>query len=226
MVLLILNEEGTDFLAPYFCRSIEFSTDAGTMSTNQRRGIITLIPKKDSDKRYIANWRPITLLNTDYKIYTKALGLRLQRVMGPLIDLDQTDFMKSRIIGDCVRNIEDTLRVIQRSHPNGMVVALDFHKAFDSVRWDLIFATLKWFNFGENFIDYIRIMFADIQSCVTNSGFSSSFFTPVRGIRQGCCALPYLFNLVVEILATMIRQHRDIEDKVFCSLHLLRRIGP
>lgn len=88
-----------------------------------------------------------------------------------------------------------------------MLVALDFRKAFDSVRWSLIFKMLEWLNFGENFIDYIRIMFTDIQSCITNSRHSSQFFTPGRGIRQGCCASPFLFNMVVEVLACLIRQN-------------------
>lgn len=200
-------------LAPpssFFCSSLESSIHKGTLSASQRGGIITLVPKKDTDKCFIANWRPITPLNTDYKNYTKAIGLRLQRVMSPLIDQDQTGFMKRRLVGDSVRNIEDNFRIIQRDHPSSMLVALDFKKAFDSVRWPLIFATLRWLNFGEAFINFIRIMFSNIESCVANSGFSSPFFSPERGIRQGCCASPYLFNLVVEILATLIRSNTNI----------------
>lgn len=106
--------------------------------------------------------------------------------------------------------IEDTFRVIQRDHPSGLLIALDFRKAFDSVRWSLILETLRWFNFGENFVDLVTTMFVDIQSCVANSGFSSQFFSSSKGIRQGCCASPYLFNLVVEVLATMIRVNPGI----------------
>lgn len=74
-----------DLLAPFFCTALDYSLDWGTMLVSQRRGIITLLPKKDTDKRFIANWR-LTLLNTDYKIYTKPICLRLQRVMGLLIN--------------------------------------------------------------------------------------------------------------------------------------------
>lgn len=161
-----------NFLAPFFCKSLEFSIQTGTMSTSQRRGVITLIPKKDLDRRLIANRRPITLLNTDYKIYSKAIAIRLQRVMGPLIHCNQTAFMRGRLIGDSIRLIKDSLRKIQISHPHGMIIALDFKKAFDSVRWDLIVEVLKWFNFGEHFI-YIEIMFRDIETCLSNSGYTS-----------------------------------------------------
>lgn len=97
----------------YLCDSLDFSIEEGRLSPSQRRGIITLVPKKDVDRRNIANWRPITLLNTDYKVFTKALAIRLGRVMGLLIHPNQTGFMSGRIIGDSVRVIEDALELIQ-----------------------------------------------------------------------------------------------------------------
>lgn len=112
------------FISQYVCASLDFSIGEGHMSSSQRRSIITLIPKKDVNRRYIANWRPITLLNTDYKIFSKALALRLQRVMGLLINHNQTGFMPGRIIGDSVRVIEDSLEAIDgEGGGEGLVVA-------------------------------------------------------------------------------------------------------
>ena len=65
----------------------------------QRRGIIKLIPKKDTEPYLIKNWRPITLLNCDYKIAAKALASRLKKVLPKLVNSDQTGFMKGRFIG-------------------------------------------------------------------------------------------------------------------------------
>lgn len=137
--------------------------------------------------------------------------IRLQRVKGPLVHHDQTGFMRGRVIGDSLRIIEDSLRKIQDNHPGGMIIAIDFRKAFDSVRWSLITEALRWFNFGPTFINYVSIMFEDIETCLTNSGFTSNFFKPGRGIRQGCPASPYLFILVAEILAASIRQNSAIK---------------
>lgn len=199
-----------DLVNRYFCESLDFSIAEGRLSSGQRRGIITLIPKKDVDRRLIANWRPIALLNTDYKIFTKALALRLQRVMGLLIHPNQTGFMSGRIIGDSVRLVEDALDFIRESVDEGMVVALDFSKAFDSVRWDLIFAALEKFNFGDAFIGYIRVLFTDVETCLINAGTTSDTFYPGRGIRQGCCVSPFIFILVAEVLAAQIRQNERI----------------
>lgn len=138
----------------------------------------------------MANWGRITLLNMDYKIYSNAITLWLQGVMGPLIHHNQTGLMRGRAIEDSVRLIEDSLRKIQVEHPDSKIVSLDFKKAFDSVHWNLITEALYWFNFGENFCDYIRIIWQDLESSLTNSGFTLHFFSPGRGIRQGCCASP------------------------------------
>ena len=78
--------------------SIVYAFESGKMSTEQRRGIISLIPKKTSDRLQLKNWRPITLLNTDYKILTKTLALRLQKSISDLICTDQTGYIKRRYI--------------------------------------------------------------------------------------------------------------------------------
>lgn len=114
--------------------SLQYSLKMGKLSDSQRRGIITLVPKKEVDRRFIANWRPISLLNTDYKIYTKVIALRLQRVMGSIIHPNQTGFMPGRIIGDSIRTIEDPVDLIMDKYKEGLVVALDFSKTFDSIR--------------------------------------------------------------------------------------------
>lgn len=198
-------------LAPYFCASLQHAISTGQLTSGQTRGIITLIPKKDVDRTKIQNWRPITLLNTDYKIFTKALSLRFKGVMGLLVHPNQTGFMSGRYIGDSVRIVEDCLEVIKERHEEGMVVALDFAKAFDSVRWSLVITTLKALNFGDEFIEYVKLLFQNVETCVMNYGSTSKSFAPQRGLRQGCCASPHIFLLVAEILAHLIRHNSSIK---------------
>lgn len=197
-------------LARYYCQSLDYSIQNGRMTDSQKRGIITLVPKKDVDRRRINNWRPITLRNADYKIYTKALALRIQRVIVRLVTKNQTGFLPGRFIGDSVRAAEDALEIIQEEHPGGMLVALDFNRAFDSVRWSLIMQAIQILNFGEAFIDYVKILFVDIQSCLYNAGRTSETFNPGRGVRQGCPVPPSIFLLVAEILANLIRDNDNI----------------
>ena len=70
--------------------SFNYAFEKGAMSISQKRGIISLIPKKDKDRKSLKNWRPIILLNNDYKIVTKALALRVEKVLPTIISPNQT----------------------------------------------------------------------------------------------------------------------------------------
>ncbi len=125
------------------------------MSIEQRRGIITLIPKKDKNKLFLKNWRPITLLNTDYKILTKTLSNRLCKILPYIIDEDQTGYIKGRYIGSNIRLIEDIILFTKTHNLPGIILNIDFEKAFDSINWNFIDRTLEAFNFGEIFRSFI-----------------------------------------------------------------------
>ena len=183
----------------------------GILSLDQRRAILNLIPKPDKDLRYLKNWRPLSLLNTDYKILAKTLASRLQDVIGSLINEDQTGCLAGRFIGENLRTIIDTFDFTTLNNIPGLMVMLDFEKAFDSVSWKYLFEILERFNFGENFIHWIKTLYSKPLICVTNNGFSTSFFPISRGIRQGCPISALLFLLVAETMAIHIRQNNDIK---------------
>ena len=89
--------------------SFNYAFENGDMSISQKRGIISLIPKKDNYKKYLKNWRPISLLNNDYTIVTKALALRLEKVLPTIISPNQTGYVKGRYIGESIRIITDMM---------------------------------------------------------------------------------------------------------------------
>lgn len=111
--------------------------------------------------------------------------------MGFLFHPNQTGFMPGRLIGDSVRSAEEALELIKEQYPEGLLVALDFAMAFDSVRWSFIFKVPEAFNFGEAFVEYIKLLFVDVQSCLYNSKFTSAPFNQGCGVRQGCCVSPF-----------------------------------
>ena len=116
------------------------------MSITQRRGIIKRIPKKSIEPLYIKkNWRPITLLNTDYKIAAKAIANRIKTVLPKLINNDQTGFMKGRFIGENIRLIDGIIQYATQHNVPGLLLFIDFEKAFDSLEWPFIFDTLPFF---------------------------------------------------------------------------------
>ena len=87
--------------------SFNYAFLSGALSISQKREIISLIPKKDKDKTILKNLRPILLLNVDYKILTKTIAKRLEKLLPRIINPDQTGYVKGRFIGENIRLIED-----------------------------------------------------------------------------------------------------------------------
>jgi len=125
---------------------------------------------------YLKNWRPISLLNVDTKIATKVLALRLESVLPSIIHFNQNAYVKGRTIFDAAHTIEDVIEYAKRSCTPGLLVAIDFEKAFDSLKWSFLFETLEIFNFGKNFIKWVKLFYTNITSCALNGGFSTNYF--------------------------------------------------
>jgi len=75
--------------------ALNYGFEIGQLSISQKRGIIKLIPKKSEELYYITNWRPLTLLNCDYKVTTKMIANRLKTHLHKLINNDQTAFERT-----------------------------------------------------------------------------------------------------------------------------------
>ena len=110
--------------------SINYSFEKRQMSICQKRGIITLVPKKDKPTNLLGNLTPISLLNTGYKIATKAISKRLEAVLPNVINANQTGYIKGRFIGENVRLISDIINYTATKKLSGPAVFLDFEKAY------------------------------------------------------------------------------------------------
>jgi len=87
-----------DICGEDLARSLNHAYEKGELSISQRRGVITLLPKDESSLLDLKNWRPITLLNVDYKIAAKAIASRMESTLPLLIHSEQTGFIKGRYI--------------------------------------------------------------------------------------------------------------------------------
>ena len=185
----------------------------GELSNSQKQAIITLTEKKGKDKRMIKNLRPISLINVDAKIASKTLAKRLQNVLPEIIHSNQNAFVKGRSIFDAIRTIDDLMEYVKENDLNGILVAIDFEKAFDTLNLNFLIRTLHKFNFGPSFIQWIRTLYKNVKSCVMNNGFTTGPFTLSRGVRQGDPLSQYLFIIALEILTIKIRN--DDSNKGF-----------
>jgi hypothetical protein len=143
--------------------SIIHAMEKGQLSIEQKRGIITLLPKKNKNRLYLKNWRPISLLNTDYKIIAKILATRLQSILPSIIDTDQCGYIQGCYIGQNIHILEDVTFFTSKENIPGILLSIDFEKAFDSLNWHFLFKSLENFNFCENFINYLKIMYHNIE---------------------------------------------------------------
>ena len=180
----------------------------GQLSISQRRGVICLIPKDDSYLVELSNWRPLTLLNVDYKILAKAIGQRIESTLSSLIHSDQTGFIKGRFIGQNVRLLNDIMEYTEAKNLPGILLFIDFRKAFNTIEWNFIHKCIELYNFGPNIRKWISILYNNVESGVMNAGFMTNYFKVSRDVRQGCPLSPLLFVLAVEMLALKICQNQ------------------
>ena len=122
------------------------------LCNSQYEGVTTLLPKPGKDPLYASNYRPITLLNCDYKIFSKVINNKLIPFLPKLIHYDQNGFIKGRSIGDNIRLIFDIIEYAKTKNVPGAVLSIDLYKAFDSLNWPFIFAALKC-DFGKSIIE-------------------------------------------------------------------------
>uniref|UniRef100_A0AAR2KTQ2 Reverse transcriptase domain-containing protein n=1 Tax=Pygocentrus nattereri TaxID=42514 RepID=A0AAR2KTQ2_PYGNA len=166
---------------------------------------ISLILKKDKNPSDCSSYRPISLLNVDFKIVAKVLARRLDALLPRLIHPDQTGFVRSRHGSDNVRRALNIVDHLSRNPDPAFIVSLDAEKAFDRVHWDFLFAVLKKINLGSSFINMIKSLYSYPNAVVNTNNFHSDVFPVSRGCRQGCPLSPLLFCLVIEPLAQSIR---------------------
>ncbi len=195
-------------VGPLVLNSFKEGFSDGKLAESHRISILTLIFKK-GDREELKNYRPISLSNIDYKILAFVLADRLQRVISSLVNNEQTAYIKNRFIGENVRLLLDIMDMSEKTQTPGILLFLDFKKAYDSLEWKFMFKALEKFGFGQDFLKWIKILYNEPRCMVKVNGFLSEKFTMQRGIRQGCPISAMLFILCTEFMALHIKQSNE-----------------
>ncbi len=198
-------------LSWFLLRSINYAYENGTLSVTQRYGIITLLPKGDKPRQFLKNWRPISLLNVSYKLASACIAERIKSCLCYIINENQKGFITGRYIGENIRLMYDLMFLTETMNIPGMLLLIDFEKAFDSVSHTFLKKILKNFNFGPSIQKWVQLFYNQASSSVLVNGFLSESFTVQRGCRQGDSLSPYLFLLCAEVLGLMIRNNKNIK---------------
>jgi hypothetical protein len=171
-------------------------------------GMISLIPKL-KEANNIRQFRPICVLNIYYKWFTKVLTTRLTPFANKIINKNQTTFIPGRFILEGVIVLHEILHELRVTKTKGVVLKLDFEKAYDKVHWDFLIDVLRQKNFHDKWIEWIKNCVEGGKVGVKINGVHGNFFNTHKGLRQGDPLSSPLFNLVSDALATMLDNARE-----------------
>ncbi len=181
----------------------------GEVQNRMVEGVITLVFKKEN-KLDLENYRPISLLNSDYKILTKVLTNRMKRVIRDIIQTTQSYSEPGSDIADTIGTIRDVIEYMKRDGKGAIVLWIDWNKAFDRVKHEFLFKVLEKFGFGERMVGWVRRLYGSARSCVKVNRILTYTFDVGSSVRQGCPLSAQLYAISVEPLASSIKRDRRI----------------
>ena len=156
------------------------------------------------------------------KICSASIANRIKPLLKHIISETQLGFIKGRYIGECTRLIFDLIERTEEENIPGLLLLLDFEKAFDTLEWSFINKALEFLGFGPDFCNWVKSLYFNIESCIINNGHCSSFFNIERGVRKGDPLSPYLFILALELMSAAMKNNPDINGiKIDNSEYLL-----
>jgi hypothetical protein len=168
---------------------------------------ICLLYKKGA-RTDMENYRPIALLNNDYKILSGMINARFQAFASNLIQPNQSGFVRDRQITDCIHTVDAAIHATSLSPANTQPAVLLFlyqKKAYDRVSHDWLLRCLTKFGIPPKLRSLIHTLNTSASARVTNGGFLSSPFAQESGVHQGCPLSPSLYNLTLEPLNCWLR---------------------
>lgn len=198
-------------LYPHFLNAFNSLSSENPPPRDLLTAHIVVIPKPDKDPNLVHNYRPISLLNVDLKIYAKILANRLLPLLPGLISLDQVGFVPGREARDNTLKAISIHNWLTSKKQPGFLLSLDAEKAFDRVAWDYLKEVLTHIGIRDRMLQFILALYSTPTAKVRINGHLSNAFSISNGTRQGCPLSPLIFVLALEPCLTHLKNNPNIK---------------
>jgi len=204
-----LHQTFIEDLKPILSKLLHKTETDGALPNSFYEATITLIPKPHKDPTKKENFRPIFLMNIDAKILNKIPAIRIQEHIKTIIHHNQEGFITGM---QGLFNIRKTTNVIhyinKLKDKNHMIISLDAEKAFDKIQHLFMIEVLERIGIQGPYINLLKAIYSKPVANIKVNGEKLEAIPLKSGTRQGCQLSPYLFNIVLEVLARAIRQQK------------------
>jgi len=200
--------------------AVEQFHENGIIPKGYNASFVALVPKVRDPSR-LEQYKPISLVGAIYKIIAKLLAKRIKKVLPSVVDESQSAFLKDRGILDSVLMANEVVEDIRRRGRSGLCLKVDFEKAYDSVRREFLYDILQRMGFHHRGIIWIRGCLESATISILVNGSPTEEFKPSRGLRQGDPLAPFLYLVVAEGLAGLVRQ--AVKTNMLSSLKIGRK---
>ena len=211
-----------EFLKIFWCklktiitRALNHCFQKGQLSISLRHAIINCIPKGNKPIEFLKNWRPISLLSVLYKLLSGTIANRTKPFLNKLISETQTGY-----IGESTRLVYDTIQYLEANSKPGLLMLIDFEKAFDSISWKFMYNVLNFLGFPSDYVLWIKLLNANFTASVVQAGVKSETVSIERGCKQGDPIASYLFIFCGQILSYLLQ----FEKKLYRNNYKGKRI--
>jgi hypothetical protein len=166
---------------------------------------VMILLRKKENPTHLKDYRPISLIHSFSKLFTKGLARRLAPRLQEMVAINQSAFIRGRSIHDNFRAVQMACRWLHCKRQSSLLLKIDIAKAFDSVSWPFLLEVLHHIGFPRRWTNWIAVLLSTASTKVLLNGTTGRRIAHARGLRQGDPISPMLFVLVMEVLNSLIK---------------------
>ena len=173
--------------------------------------VVKLLFKK-GDRRLIGNYRPLSIAYTDYKILAKVITERLKPMLNDIIRTEQQGFIQGGDITGNLMLVKEIIEYCEEHNIEAYIIMIDFMKAYDRIDKATIIETLEKMNISKTVINLVQLLYKDSTAILILNDEKGNKFKTKGGVRQGYPLSPYLFIIVLELMAIEMRVNKQMKS--------------